>query len=362
MTVVEEADRGGGGLNTTTCDESRASTSCSEEESEALARDRRRWMDAIKPYLFSWNFSAFELDKTTGGNPLITTTISLLEHYDLLEGWKLNRATMERFLRAVESEYLPNPYHNAIHAADVTQTAAIIMQALAKQLDEIPKIEAFCIILASTVHDLGHLGVNNDFLINSKHPRATTYNDKSVNESYHISRAFELARSMPGCDIFECLSAEEHRKCRKLMIDAVMATDMAIHFDLLTNFNTQITATPNVRDWQERNLLYQMVVHLADIANPSRPFHLARGWAERVIAEFCDQGDKEAAIGLPVSVFCNRSTMNMPKAQQGFIEIFLRPTLMSFGRVTPDFTSMALEHLELTVENWKRLEAEGFKM
>ena len=36
------------------------------------------------------------------------------------------------------------------------------------------------------------------------------------------------------------------------------------------------------------------------------------------------QGDKEAAIGLPVSPFCNRETMNMPKAQLGFINIFLK--------------------------------------
>lgn len=101
----------------------------------------------------------------------------------------------------------------------------------------------------------------------------------------------------------------------------------------------------------------------------------------------------------------------MPKAQQGFIEIFLRvrltalhtlrsnstaycvlayvpslpgmtpsacsvfaspeaddaypcpqPTLMSFAQVTPDFTNMALAHLEVTISNWKQLEAEGFTM
>lgn len=79
-------------------------------------------------------------------------------------------------------------------------------------------------------------------------------------------------------------------QCRKLMIDAVMATDMAIHFDLLRSFSNHLQERPNLNDWQEqRNLLFQMVVHLADIANPSRPFPLARAWAERVVQEFCDQ-------------------------------------------------------------------------
>lgn len=92
-----------------------------------------------------------------------------------------------------------------------------------------------------------------------------------------------------ACNACNIPTARSLSQCRKLMIDAVMATDMAIHFDLLKSFNAQVAATPNVKEWQERNLLYQMVVHLADIANPARPFHLARGWAERVISEFCDQ-------------------------------------------------------------------------
>jgi hypothetical protein len=120
---------------------------------------------------------------------------------------------VERFLRRVESEYLPNPYHNAIHAADVTQTAAVILSYLRKQLT-MTKLEMFSIIVAAAVHDLGHLGVNNDFLINSKHARATTYNDKSVNESYHCSRAFEVARTVPGCDLFATLTVEEQKQVR----------------------------------------------------------------------------------------------------------------------------------------------------
>ncbi len=38
----------------------------------------------------------------------------------------------------------------------------------------------------------------------------------------------------------------------------------------------------------------------------------------------CAQGDKEVSIGIPLSPFCNRETMNMPKAQVNFIEVFLR--------------------------------------
>ena len=73
------------------------------------------------------------------------------------------------------------------------------------------------------------------------------------------------------------------------MIETVLATDMAVHFDLLNRFKAEIGTQPDLSEWKDRTLLYQMLVHLADIANPSRPFHLARGWAERVIEEFCEQ-------------------------------------------------------------------------
>lgn len=69
------------------------------------ASGRRQWMDGIKDevspssstqqygdfltygtlmQLFSWHFDVFSLEKRTGGNPLITVTMSLLELYGLL--------------------------------------------------------------------------------------------------------------------------------------------------------------------------------------------------------------------------------------------------------------------------------------
>lgn len=88
----------------------------------------------------------------------------------------------------------------------------MILESIKKHAKEISKQDYFSIIMAAAVHDLGHLGVNNDFLINSKHPRATTYNDKSVNENFHISRAFEIARESPDLDIFDGFTMDEQKQ------------------------------------------------------------------------------------------------------------------------------------------------------
>ena len=71
----------------------------------------------------------------------------------------------------------------------------------------------------------------------------------------------------------------------------VLSTDMAVHFDLLKTFAKAVEMQPSPKEWnpQTLSLVFQMLVHLADLANPSRPFFLALKWAERVITEFMNQ-------------------------------------------------------------------------
>jgi hypothetical protein len=233
-------------------------------------------------------------------------------------GWKLDPEKVVAYFLKVEEIYRTNPYHNKTHAADVTQTAAVIMQALdqglmhpssssscshnsnhlqeqlhlqvpslqpqpqhqhqdnnspsssraaakvgcfarccgvsssaavapsvsSKQqeqqqqppesqpqpqqppanvlpgkgcgcrrmqrvLQSLSKLEAFSIIFASAVHDLGHPGVNNAFLIKTRNEQAIIHNDRSVNENMHACLAFQLALSSPELNIFENFTAAE---------------------------------------------------------------------------------------------------------------------------------------------------------
>jgi hypothetical protein len=68
----------------------------------------------------------------------------------------------------------------------------------------------FAVILAAAVHDLGHPGVNNAFLVRTRDPQALTYNDRSVNEMMHASLAFKLAADNPGLNIFARFSEAEY--------------------------------------------------------------------------------------------------------------------------------------------------------
>lgn len=56
------------------------------------------------------------------GNGLISLTFHLLNQYGLVELFQLDIVKLWRFLVMVQEDYhSDNPYHNAVHAADVTQ-------------------------------------------------------------------------------------------------------------------------------------------------------------------------------------------------------------------------------------------------
>merc|ERR1712134_187932 len=90
-------------------------------------------------------------------------------------------------------------------------------------------------LLAAVVHDYEHEGVNNDFMVKTNSEGAILYNDKSPNENHHVAAAwFVLQR--PECNFLENLTVKEYRQLRSLVVDMVLATDMAENGKTLKKF------------------------------------------------------------------------------------------------------------------------------
>lgn len=63
------------------------------------------------------------------GNSLINLTFHLLNQYGLIELFQLDMVKLWRFLVMVQEDYhSDNPYHNTVHAADVTQAMYCFLQ------------------------------------------------------------------------------------------------------------------------------------------------------------------------------------------------------------------------------------------
>ena len=73
----------------------------------------------------------------------------------------------------------------------MTQSTHILLSSTA--LEEVfTPLEILAAILASSIHDVDHPGVTNQFLVNTEAELALIYNDESVLENHHLAVAFKL--------------------------------------------------------------------------------------------------------------------------------------------------------------------------
>ena len=86
-----------------------------------------------------------------------------------------------------------------------------------------------------------------------------------------------------------------------------------------------------------------LIVHTADISNPTKTFSVYYKWAKLVVEEFYQQGDKEKGLGLNCS--CDREKVTLYKNQLGFIDYIEIPYFDLFVKVFPK--------LNFLVENLK---------
>lgn len=72
-----------------------------------------------------------------------------------------------QFMATLEDHYVKeNPFHNSLHAADVTQSTNVLLSSPALESVFTP-LEVLAALFAATVHDVDHPGLTNQFLINS---------------------------------------------------------------------------------------------------------------------------------------------------------------------------------------------------
>ena len=74
-----------------------------------------------------------------------------------------------------------------------------------------------------------------------------------------------------------------------------------------------------------------VLIHSSDISNPTKPFDIYFIWADLVVKEFYDQGDKEKKLNMPCS--CDRNKVTIYQSQLGFINFIEIPYFSVFVNV-----------------------------
>ena len=277
------------------------------------------------------DFNIFEFStKVSKGKvlPLIGNYIFTKYNFNEFMNLKKFRTWCEK----ISNGYInSNYYHNCIHAADISQTCHIYFQVGLVNDKIVLNTKSICALFLSCIcHDFKHPGFNNNYLIETKHPLSLKYNDISVLENMHISETFNLINSDTNCNILENLDNSEYKIFRKQMISCVLNTDMANHSNSL-NFMKKILKEDYAKTEDDNQNYMNLLIHSADISNPTKKFDIYFKWAKLVVEEFYYQGDKEKELGLKCS--CDRNKVSLYKSQLGFIDFIITPFYGEFVKV-----------------------------
>ncbi|XP_049429778.1 cGMP-inhibited 3',5'-cyclic phosphodiesterase A-like isoform X2 [Epinephelus fuscoguttatus] len=337
-------------------------------------------LEPLMSQLNNWNFPIFSLmERTNGkcGRILSQVSYRLFEDTGLFETFKIPVKEFMNYFHALENGYRDIPYHNRVHATDVlhavwyltTQAvpglpSLITDHGSASDSDSdsgithshmgflvsktytvsedgygclsglIPALELMALYVAAAMHDYDHPGRTNAFLVATSAPQAVLYNDRSVLENHHAASAWNLFMSRPEFNFLVNLDHGEFKRFRFLVIEAILATDLKKHFDFLAEFNAKVGDDPSTGiDWSNENdrlLVCQMCIKLADINGPLKCKDLHLQWTEGIVNEFYEQGDEESTLGLPISPFMDRAAPQLAKLQESFITHIVGPLCNSY--------------------------------
>ncbi|MEJ1280039.1 hypothetical protein NN561_010978 [Cricetulus griseus] len=288
---------------------------------------------------FSENYTCSDSEEGLEKDKLAIPKVSyrLFEDMGLFEAFKIPVREFMNYFHALEIGYRDIPYSDSGfthgHMGYVfSKTYHVPDDKYGCLSGNIPALELMALYVAAAMHDYDHPGRTNAFLVATSAPQAVLYNDRSVLENHHAAAAWNLFMSRPEYNFLGNLDHVEFKHFRFLVIEAILATDLKKHFDFVAKFNAKVNDEVGI-DWTNENdrlLVCQMCIKLADINGPAKCKELHLKWTEGIASEFYEQGDEEASLGLPISPFMDRSAPQLANLQESFISHIVGPLCHSY--------------------------------
>ncbi|XP_029158741.1 cAMP-specific 3',5'-cyclic phosphodiesterase-like isoform X2 [Nylanderia fulva] len=299
-----------------------------------------------------WGIDIFRISELSSNRPLTCVAYTAFQSRDLLKSLAIPPKTFVTFMMTLEDHYVKdNPFHNSLHAADVTQSTHTLLNTPALESVFTP-LEITAALFAASIHDVDHPGLTNQFLINSSSELALMYNDESVLENHHLAVAFKLLQN-EGCDIFVNMTKKQRQTLRKMVIDMVLSTDMSKHMSLLADLKTMVetkkvagSGVLLLDNYTDRIQVLENLVHCADLSNPTKPLPLYRRWVALLMEEFFLQGDREREQNMDISPMCDRHSATIEKSQVGFIDYIVHPLWETWADLVHPDAQEILDTLE----------------
>merc|ERR1719494_292692 len=271
----------------------------------------------------STNFDVLKYDETV----LDDFSFLMFANTQVLEQFDIPERTLRDFIHAVGMKYQDNPYHNYHHAVHVLQSTYYCLRSTTMH-KYLCNVDILGTLVSAICHDINHPGHSSDFEIKTDSELSLLYNDVSVLENMHAHETFTLLQR-EELNIFKKLEVRARKDLRKIIINAILATDMTHHksFTATLGEKRSVDEAFDLEDSNARQFLVDVVVHAADISAQVYAWEVAKKWEERINREFVTQVEKERARGLTPSSFMAELDQPMKrfKSQLFFCDVILKP-------------------------------------
>jgi 3'5'-cyclic nucleotide phosphodiesterase/Adenylate and Guanylate cyclase catalytic domain len=157
---------------------------------------------------------------------------------------------LHEFVQQIACHYRDVPFHNFEHASHVTMSAGKLMKRImnpdevdiSRDTAEVARnihaktygissdpLMQFAVVFAALIHDVDHTGLTNKELVDSNAEIALAYGEKTVAEQNSVEMAWNILMDDRFADLRNMIfpSTDEKQRFRQLLVNAVMATDIA---------------------------------------------------------------------------------------------------------------------------------------
>jgi hypothetical protein len=159
-----------------------------------------------------------------------------------------------------------------------------------------------------------------------------------------------------NCGVLSNLDEVAVREIRKVMVTSILSTDMAIHFQMVSDIEKKIPQCDEVNNYDEDSdklFLCSVLLHAADLSSPLRRFDMTKAWAMRVAEEFNNQIEKEKELGLPfLSFMSTPDEVSLCRNEIGFGSHVVMPFVKNVGLLFPPLKYLQ-SNLNSNIDKWK---------
>ncbi|KAM6910790.1 dual 3',5'-cyclic-AMP and -GMP phosphodiesterase 11A [Xenentodon cancila] len=298
-----------------------------------------------------FHFNDFSLDN----DAMITASLRMFLELGVVQKFKIDYEVLCRWLLTVRKNYRTVAYHNWRHAFNVSQCMFVMITTASFQ-DVLTDAEILALMVGCLCHDLDHRGTNNAFQAKTGSALALLYGTSATLEHHHFNHAVMILQS-EGHNIFANLSSKEYSNMMQLLKQAILSTDLTLHFERRTKFFEYVLCGDfSWTDEEHREALRSMLMTACDLGAVTRPWKISKQVAELVTSEFFEQGDRERSeLKLtPAAIFDRNRKDELPALQVEWIDGICKPLYQALLKLNKKLQPM-VDGIDANREKWEEL-------